>query len=73
MGYQRRGASFTFMGFVPIGKSYDVVPDREEHPALRRSPTGRGKGQSGTVGMEMREFAHGLRASPPVCRIHWAD
>lgn len=64
MGYERRGASFTFMGFVPIGKTVDVVPDREEHPALIRPPRPRRETVGGTVAMSAAEFARDRAAHP---------
>ena len=69
MGYQRRPASFSFMGAVSIGKSVDVVQDREEHPVLasRRLPILESVG--GTVAMSLAEFVQGRSLRPPTCRM----
>jgi hypothetical protein len=64
MGYERRGASFNFVGFVPIGKTIDVVPDTEEHPALIRSPRPPRRSVDGTVAMSAAEFARDRAAHP---------
>ena len=67
MGYERRGASFSFMGFVPIGKSVEVVKDEEESPALIAWPPADRRSVGGTVALLSSEFDRGLRARR--CRI----
>ncbi len=70
MGYERRGASFNFMGFVPIGKTIEVVPDDEETAALIQWPPPGRQSVGGTVALRSEEFARGLRLRPSYCRIN---
>ena len=67
MGYERRGASFSFMGFVPIGKTVEVVEDEEEAPALIAWPPPERQSVGGTVALFSSEFERGL--SSRRCRI----
>ena len=67
MGYERRGASFNFMGVVPIGKAVEVVPDEEETAALIQWPPRDRRSVGGTVVLLSSEFDRGLEARR--CRI----
>ena len=67
MGYERRGASFTFMGFVPIGKTVEVVPEAEETAAVILWPPPGRRSVDGTVALPGAEFARGLDVRR--CRI----
>ena len=62
MGYERKGASFNFMGFVPVGKTVRVVEDVEETPVMMRPPLPAHRSIDGTVGMSAEEFVRERRA-----------
>ncbi|GEM_PF-6158399 len=61
MGYERKGASFNFMGFVPVGKTVRVVEDVEETPVLMRPPLPAARSVGGTVEMSAAEFGRERR------------
>ena len=67
MGYERRSRSFNFMGAVPVGKTFQVVPEEQETPVvIAWPPKGRGS-VGGTVALLSGEFERGLRTGR--CRL----
>ena len=57
------------MGAVPIGKTVDVVGDREERPVLAAVPPPVRESVDGTVAMTLAEFVRGQALRPPPCRM----